>query len=144
MGLLLACNGADVTIADLDDRKLEFATWRFRRRRVAPDVVKIGDPSSPPLLPHAKYDLVIASEVLEHVRDPLLVLKALTQASKPQSFLFDSIGCDFERNAAPDHLSSAQRIGCSDGYREFYHANYTRCSINKEIEHLYRRNTPSE
>ncbi|MEI6970796.1 MAG: methyltransferase domain-containing protein [bacterium] len=75
MGLILAKMGAIVTIADLDNRKLDFTEWRYKRRSLVCQRLGVEDTETIPDLAAASFDLVIATEILEHVRDPLALLK---------------------------------------------------------------------
>ncbi len=141
-GLLFARLGARVTLCDLDDRKLAFAAWRFRCRGLPLEVMPVADTEVPPEVTPGRYDLIIASEVFEHVRNPLLTLRALTVGLKDDGLLFDSMGGRFERDLTGDHLPEALAIGNSPDYKAYYRSQYEQLSPIPGRECLFRRRTP--
>lgn len=140
IGLLFASLGAGVTIADLDDRKLDFTVWRFKKRSLEPKVIRVKKNSEYPELPKNEYDLVIATELFEHVRDPFRLLKNFTAALKPGGFLFDSMGGHFERDVVGDHLAESIEIGNSEEYKQYYADHYTQVFPRKDLTFLFRKN----
>ncbi|MBT3217923.1 MAG: class I SAM-dependent methyltransferase [Proteobacteria bacterium] len=139
MGLLFSSLGAQVALADLDDRKFDFARWRFTQRGFNPTIFKITDPKVYPSLPQAEYDLIIATEVFEHVPNPLALLKNFATALKPGGFLFDSMAGKFERELGGDHLEQAIEIGNSDLYRQYYDAHFTHVVLKEGLDCLFRK-----
>jgi len=139
IGLLLALLGAQVTICDLADQKLSFAEWRYRRRQLEVEVIPINNPEETPPLKKGSYDLIIATEVLEHVPDPLLCLRALTGALRPEGFLFNSMENGFDRNIGGDHLQAAISIGKSDDYQSYYQSNYFPLSQSERMYYLFQK-----
>ena len=72
MGLIaipLARAGLDVTLADLDGTSLDFAIFRAKRRGVS---LKIWKSDVEPAPPDAKYDVILALDVLEHLPKDVL------------------------------------------------------------------------
>jgi 2-polyprenyl-3-methyl-5-hydroxy-6-metoxy-1,4-benzoquinol methylase len=138
-GLLLALLGAQVTICDLADSKLSFAEWRYRRRELEVDVIAIANPQEIPPLRKDNYDLIIATEVLEHVPDPLQCLRTLTGVLHPGGFLFNSMGNGFDRDIGGDHLESAINIGKSEEYQRYYEANYVPLGQSEGLICLFRK-----
>jgi len=139
IGLLFSSLGSDVTIADLDDKKMDFTIWRFKTRNLEPTIIKINDPSDYPTLPESEYDLIIATELFEHVRNPLKLLKNFTSALKQGGYLFDSMGGHFEREIVGDHLKESIEIGQSDEYKQFYKNNYQQIFINEKLNWLFKK-----
>jgi 2-polyprenyl-3-methyl-5-hydroxy-6-metoxy-1,4-benzoquinol methylase len=67
--LMLADAGFDVTLADLESASLDFAQFRAQRRGVK---LAIWKTDIEPMPRHAKYDVILALDVLEHLpRDAL-------------------------------------------------------------------------
>lgn len=64
MAMPLARAGFDVTLADLDGTSLEFAKFRAERHGVQ---LKIWKSDVEPMPPDAKYDVILALDVLEHL-----------------------------------------------------------------------------
>ncbi len=56
--------GIDVTLADLDSKSLEFAAFRAKRHN---DTLKLWKSDVEPMPPDAKYDVILALDVLEHL-----------------------------------------------------------------------------
>jgi 2-polyprenyl-3-methyl-5-hydroxy-6-metoxy-1,4-benzoquinol methylase len=64
MAFLLARAGFDVTLADLDGTSLDFARFRAQRHG---DKLKFWKSDVEPMPPDAKYDVILALDVLEHL-----------------------------------------------------------------------------
>ncbi len=139
IGLLFASLGAKVTIAELDDKRLDFTTWRFTKRNLHPEVIRIADTSKYPTLEESKYDLIIATEVFEHVRDPFDLLKKFTIGIRPGGFLFDSMGGIFHRDEGGDHLEEAAEIGQSREYQGYYSTHYAQVFPAKHLTYLFKK-----
>lgn len=139
IGLLFESFGAKVTICDLDNSRFDFTLWRFKKRGFNPETIRITDTEFYPKLPESKFDLIIATELFEHVRDPLTLLKNFTKALKIGRYLFDSMGGKFERDDRPHHLKEAFRIGNSKEYKEYYSKHYTHLSPKEGLNYLFKR-----
>jgi len=139
IGLILAAMGARVTIADLDDRKLAFAHWRYRQRDLPCEVIPVRDTEVIPDLGDSRYDLVLATEILEHVRDPLALLRALTRSLKAEGLLFNTLEDRFDREEGGDHLSEAFEVGNSPEYREYFRTKYELSAKPDGRPWLFRR-----
>ena len=99
----------------------------------------INNPQEIPPLRKDSYDLMIATEVLEHVPDPLQCLKGVTGALRSGGLLFNSMGNGFDRDVGGDHLESALSIGNSEEYRRYWQANYTPLNQSAELNCLFRK-----
>jgi 2-polyprenyl-3-methyl-5-hydroxy-6-metoxy-1,4-benzoquinol methylase len=139
IGILLALLGAQVTICDLADPKLSFAEWRYRRRKLNAEVIPIENPEESLSLNKDYYDLIVATEVFEHIPNPLQCLKALTGALRSEGLLFNSMGNGFDRNIGGDHLESAIIIGKSEEYQRYYQANYVPFGQSGGMSYLFRK-----
>lgn len=138
IGLFFASFGAMVTICDLDNIRFDFTVWRFKRRGYNPKTIRITDTEIYPELPEAEFDLIIATELFEHVRDPLTLLQNFTKALKRGGYLFDSMGGNFERDDRPHHLREAFKIGQSKEFQEFYSEHYIHV-FPKKIRFLFKK-----
>jgi 2-polyprenyl-3-methyl-5-hydroxy-6-metoxy-1,4-benzoquinol methylase len=139
IGLLLALLGAEVTICDLADPKLSFAESRYRRRKLNVKVIPIENPEESLSLNKNYYDLIVATEVLEHVRDPLQCLEVLTGALQSGGLLFNSMGNGFDRDVGGDHLESAICIGQSQEYQRYCQTNYIPLDQSEGMNYLFRK-----
>lgn len=71
--ILFARHGFEVTLADISTPLLDFARWRLARRGLAATFI---DLKSEPL-PSRRVDTITAFDVLEHLHDPLQVIRRL-------------------------------------------------------------------
>lgn len=140
IGLLCNLLGAEVTICDLSDTKLNFAEWRHRKRERVVSVIHVYNCEQIPDLGKERYDLIIATEVFEHVRNPLALLRTLTASLQPGGVLFDSMGGRFDREPRGDHLAEALKIGDSDEYKTYYGQHYGQPYKNEGLPYLFRKN----
>ena len=76
--------GWKFTIADLDCPVFDFAKWRFRKNRRVTFVTVT--PTKLPL--KEKYDVITCKQVLEHVSQPLKVIKHLTDHLNPEAWIY--------------------------------------------------------
>ena len=139
LGLLMARLGASVTIVDLLNRKLSFAIWRYQTRGLKVNNIGVLDTDSVPGLEAEQYDIVFATEILEHVHDPLLLLQALTESLRMGGLLFSSMGLSFEREIGGDHLPEAVAIGQSKEYESYFHQHYKLLATREEHPWLFIR-----
>ena len=139
IGLFFASFGAKVTICDLDNSRFDFTLCRFKNRGFTPETIRIIDTEIYPELPESKFDLVIATEVFEHVRNPLELLKNITKAINKGGYLFDSMGGNFERDDRPHHLKEAFKIGNSNEFIEFYNKKYIHTFPTKNLNYLFKK-----
>lgn len=139
IGLLFASFGAKVTICDLDNSRFDFTISRFKKRGFNPETIRVTNTEVYPELPEYKFDLIIVTELFEHVRDPLKLLNNLTKALKGSGYLFDSMGGKFERDDRPHHLKEAFKIGNSKEYKEYYSKYYIYLPPKKGLDYLFKK-----
>jgi 2-polyprenyl-3-methyl-5-hydroxy-6-metoxy-1,4-benzoquinol methylase len=70
--------GYDVTVADVSDVLLGFAAFRCRKRGARVHTVDLKRQS----LPHDTYDVVLCLDVLEHIPEPLPVIRKIRAAMR--------------------------------------------------------------
>lgn len=139
VGLLLSALGCQVTLVDIDDLKLAFACFRFKKRKFKVKCFPLKNISQLPRF-RQKYDLIIASEIFEHVPDPLLLLKHFYHYLTPQGYLFDSMGGRFERsNKKGDHLQQASAIGNSESFKKYYKNHFQQLTLFKKNNFLFHK-----
>mgnify|MGYP001145944129 CR=1 FL=1 len=79
--IFLSQNGFKVTYSDVYGVGWEFAEWRMQRRNVDVEMLRAGVDKL------GKYDLIVCTDVLEHVKNPLKILQTLYDALNDNGFL---------------------------------------------------------
>jgi 2-polyprenyl-3-methyl-5-hydroxy-6-metoxy-1,4-benzoquinol methylase len=99
--IMLARRGHLVTYFDLPGKTSDFARFRFKREGLDQQIKAVEQASD---IPAEVYDVVICVEVLEHVVDPLGVMKNLYRALRPGgiALITESFECVGEEY--PSHL----------------------------------------
>jgi ubiquinone/menaquinone biosynthesis C-methylase UbiE len=103
--ILFNKHGFDCTIADVSTSLLNFAKWRFERRGIN---VKIID-TKVQELPAEEYDFVTAVEILEHVTNPVEIMRKIVKATKPGGIIVAWIPF-FEDDLRPMHVTTDVNI----------------------------------
>ncbi len=83
-GILFARHGFRVTLADISSSLLRFAEWRLRRREIPATLIDLKGEH----LPDARFEIVTAMDVWEHLVDPVATVDQLAAAIVPGGFLF--------------------------------------------------------
>lgn len=109
----MAARGANVTGIDLSDRALKVAKLHLLESGRQVEYRKITTESIAKEQPH-HYDVVTCMEMLEHVPDPISIVKACANLTKPggwvffstinrnpKSYLFAIIGAEYILNLLP-------------------------------------------
>ena len=99
-GILLGRAGLEVTIADISDPLQECARWRMKRRGLDASFIDLKTTE----LEDARYDLISAVDVLEHVADPIETLSKLHRALAPGGVLFFDLIASKPDPERPFHL----------------------------------------
>jgi len=111
IGLAFAVCNYSVTLCDLKDGNLQFGEWRFQRRNFKKSSIPVTIDNLYPKI-HG-FDIVATSEVLEHLRNPLVVVKNMYDGLNKNGFLWVS-GYPVIRpevnDKHPDHLLEAADI----------------------------------
>ena len=81
-----ARQGAEVLFIDMDDAKLASTEEKVKASPAHAYSAILSD-CNPIPLPDASGDVIICAEVLEHVPDPLLIMKELARVAKPGAHL---------------------------------------------------------
>lgn len=140
IGLLFASLGWDVTIVELTE-KTSFAAWRYEQRGHSVRVIPVYSPAKYPTFRREEFDLIIATEILEHLRNPLLALKNLTYALRKDGLLFDTTSQHggFEKEVYGDHLKEAWVIGNSREYTSFFTKHYLPVQVENTEVFLFKK-----
>ncbi|MBK8190002.1 MAG: methyltransferase [Vampirovibrionales bacterium] len=111
-GLSLAVFGYRITLCDIEGGNLDFARWRFEQRGLTHDVIAVSEDNLYPDL--GAQDIILAGEVLEHVRQPLTVLERCYESLPAGGLLWLSGYPEHAREVGGDHLPEAaeQREAC--------------------------------
>ncbi len=163
--MVFANAGFDVTVADISDVLLAFASWRLRRRGHA---VKTVDLKRQPL-PPASYDLVVCFDVLEHIPRPLEVVRAIRAAMRPEGVLvihapfaedpehpmhvvhrdvvtprmrslgFLPVDCRFPTFVSAPRIYEKQAVPAIERAGYFVYDNYLNNALGARLAALYRR-----
>lgn len=100
--------GSDVTLVDIAGGNLDFAEHRFKLRDWPCRAIGVTDDEPHPALPAA--DLIIAGEVLEHVRDPVATCRYFADSLNPGGLLWISSFPFEPKKPGGDHLDSALQL----------------------------------
>ena len=99
-GLLFCGANIDTTLADISTTLLNFARWRFDRRRLAARFLNLKDAT----LPEASFDMILAMDIFEHLVDPVEAVQQLCRAMKPAGLLFARIHAEADPSH-PQHIA---------------------------------------
>lgn len=127
-GLACAQLGCEVHEVDISDRMLEYAKKRFERRGLLSRAVfypglsgEVIDPAKPwvptaaAALPRRYFDTIICTDVMEHVPNPMTLLRLLTDCLKAGGIL--SLEVSKSVNYRKGHLEGAIKIWREQGVR---------------------------
>ncbi len=81
------CN---IVLVDVPSIKLEFLRWYVRQLKINSSILECTLDAPIPSLP--KSDFVIATEVFEHIHDPMPQLLAIDQSLRSQGMLYTNLG----------------------------------------------------
>lgn len=123
IGLYFVKMGHSVTIVDLATPKFEFTKKRFIIRGLNFQSIDIKDTESLPVI-DKKFDLIIATEILEHYRYPIKLTDLLHSVLKKEGLLLNSLGLEFSRESGADHLEESLREGNSITYKKNYFSKF--------------------
>jgi len=103
-GLLFAQHGMEMTLGDVSDEYAAFAKQRFEQRGVSAEFVDLRSGYPPP----ESYDVVLSLDVIEHVFEPLDLVREMLRTLRPGGLLVANVayGRDPE---VPEHLLHRRR-----------------------------------
>ncbi len=106
-GLVFANFGFHMSICDVAGGNLEFAKWRYERRKIDVKVVEANDEHIYPDLGEG-HGFIAALEILEHLPSPTTALSRIHTALTPGG-MFAVREKSFEEKQDGDHLASAHQ-----------------------------------
>jgi 2-polyprenyl-3-methyl-5-hydroxy-6-metoxy-1,4-benzoquinol methylase len=106
--LAFALHGYFVTLIDLEAGNLRLAKWRFQRRGLEHDVIGISEMQEYPEFKDA--DIVVAGDLLEHLRDPRAGIAAVHRGLKPNGYFWFPDFPFKEKSVGGAHLESAAAL----------------------------------
>jgi SAM-dependent methyltransferase len=90
-----------VYLVDIDCLTLEFAAYRFRQAQIDVEVIPISHTTLYPMLP--KHNLCIATEVMEHLKEPLTAFRNISTNLAPNGILYGTFS---DHHAELFHVST--------------------------------------
>lgn len=87
-GLVFGLAGFSVTLCDISSGNINVGKWRFDKRGLPYDFIEVKLNNLYPKI--EKMDIVIAGEVLEHIRNPKLVVENIYKGLKSKGFFWTS------------------------------------------------------
>src|SRR5713101_1913485 len=97
--LLFTRAGITMSLADIPTTLLDFAHWRFARRRLSAHFLDLNRTA----LPIASFDMILAMDVFEHLVDPVATVERLWRALRPGGLLFARIQVE-DAGTHPQHI----------------------------------------
>jgi len=138
IGILFAKRGHKVTILDLATNKLNFTERRFGKRNLKCDVIRIKNTEKLPLI-NKKFDLIVATEIIEHFRYPIKLVNFFHSHLKDRGLLFNNMGLKFERERGADHLDESLEEGNSKAYWNNYWSKFKLIKIKNKEPWLFKK-----
>lgn len=98
--------GYDVTYADLPGKTFDFARWRIDQRELNIGMVDLNKT----LRISEKFDCVLSTEVVEHVVDPIKLIRKISEALRKDGIFVVSESCNYTEEFS-SHLESNKKYG---------------------------------
>jgi 2-polyprenyl-3-methyl-5-hydroxy-6-metoxy-1,4-benzoquinol methylase len=107
LGLMLAEHGFRVSLLDVRSANIEYARARHERGQVEFHVGLLGEQ----MPPDRDYDVVVCTEVLEHVAEPSSLLSRLASKARPGGHVcVTTPNADYALSALPSFGRAEQRV----------------------------------
>jgi 2-polyprenyl-3-methyl-5-hydroxy-6-metoxy-1,4-benzoquinol methylase len=97
--VLFSRAGVRMTLADISTTLLDFCRWRFAQRGLSADFLNLLVDS----LPAARFDMILAMDVFEHLVDPVEAIERLWRALRPGGLFFARIQVE-DAGTHPQHI----------------------------------------
>lgn len=118
IGILLAKKfKKTVDLVDLDLPKIRLAERRFKWRGLHVGIYPVNNTENLARI-NKKYDLIIATEIIEHFRYPIEMINWFHSHLNKGGLLLLSVGRDFVRERGGDHLDESFAEGNSSEYKQ--------------------------
>ena len=126
--------GYHITLSDIEGGAVEFAKWRCKKRNLEYDFIPVNTSNMYPEF--GQQDIIVAGEVLEHIREPLRTVQAFYNALPSGGYLWVSAYPYREKRVGGDHLMEA--FDAREDVLEYLNNNFSKISIAKG--HLLQKN----
>ena len=126
--------GYHITLSDIEGGVVEFAKWRFEKRNLKYNFIPVNISNMYPEF--GEHDIIVAGEVLEHIRDPLRTVQAFRNALPSGGYLWVSAYPYREKRVGGGHLKEA--FDARESVLEYLNSNFRKISIPKG--HLLQKN----
>lgn len=97
--LLFTQAGVQMSLADISTTLLDFCRWRFARRQLSANFFNLNIDT----LPVARFDMIMAMDVFEHLVDPVATIEQLWRALRPGGLFFGRIQVE-DAGTHPQHI----------------------------------------
>ncbi len=140
IGLLCAYLGCSVWIVDTDSEKEKFALWRYKQRGLRVTCLHLDSIMSMPSITET-FDLIVASELLEHVPDPDKLLQFFYSHVSTDGYLYETLGPIYRfKKSGGDHLERAEKIIRSREYYKFHTDSFYPLEVEDgNLIYLYKK-----
>ncbi|MFC1792145.1 class I SAM-dependent methyltransferase [Planctomycetota bacterium] len=119
--------GYQITLSDIEGGVVEFAKWRCKKRTLEYDFIPVNVNNMYPEF--GEQDIIVAGEVLEHIRDPLQTVQAFHSALPSGGYLWVSAYPYKEKRVGGGHLKEA--FDAREIVLEYLNSNFRKISIPK-------------
>ena len=126
--------GYYITLSDIEGGVVEFAKWRFDKRNLKYDFIPVNENNMYPEF--GQQDIIVAGEVLEHIREPLRTVQAFHNALLSNGYLWVSAYPYREKKVGGGHLKEA--FDARDDVLRFLNNNFRKIPIDEG--HLLQKN----
>lgn len=134
-GLAFAAQGYHIRLVDLSGGPIHFSSWRFDQRSLPYDAIEISEDNLYPDL--GQNHIVLAPEVLEHIRNPLKLVQNMERSIPAGGFFWTSGFPVVEREIGADHLPEAAALRLET--LAYLETNFKRVTIFNLPGFLYRK-----
>ncbi|MEW5768100.1 MAG: class I SAM-dependent methyltransferase [bacterium] len=104
LGIELIKHGFEVTNADVPGRTFNFVKWRYQKKGLLTKFVELNDKFSL----SETYDVILCTDVLEHIPNPIDTLRLLSKHLKGDGILLIKMG-EEENEECPLHLDAINK-----------------------------------
>lgn len=126
-GMSFAVYGYGITLSDVEGGVIEFSKWRFKKRNLKCSSIPVTESNMYPDL--GEQDIIVAGEVLEHIRDPLRTVQSFHNALPSEGYLWVSAYPFVEKRVGGGHLKEA--FDARSDVLEYLNGNFVRINISK-------------
>ena len=134
--------GVQCTHVDVGGVMMKYAAWRYRRCPQPVEFIELADgylEHGVPQLKDRTFDLVICTEVLEHVTEPEKLVAMLAGLVKPEGLCVATVSFDDGEGMVPMHLNV-------DKYNDetFLAEVFPRNGLERVEDHVFRKVVAAE